>query len=195
MTVLLRRVVIRNYKSIGECKVELRNLSVLVGPNGAGKSNFIDALRLVSESLGTTLEYAIRQRGGISEVRRKSGGHPNHFAVALRVRLGEKENAHFAFQVGALPEGAFYVQHEQASVSNSGLRSTYYKIRDGEVVQASEDIGSLPKLSPDRRHSGSSGGCSRQLPAGLPWTVHTGFHWSSSESVDPAAECRHPVPR
>ena len=71
MPVLLRRVALHNYKSIGQCKVDLSSLNVLVGPNGSGKSNFIDALRLISESLSETLDYAIRQRGGIGEVRRR----------------------------------------------------------------------------------------------------------------------------
>ena len=49
--VLLRRVVLRNYKSYANCSVALGPLTFLVGPNGAGKSNFLDALRLVTESL------------------------------------------------------------------------------------------------------------------------------------------------
>ncbi len=47
----LRRVVLRNYKSIRECDVALGPLMLLVGPNGSGKSNFLDALRFVAESL------------------------------------------------------------------------------------------------------------------------------------------------
>jgi predicted ATPase len=43
----LRRVSVRNCKSIGSCQLELANLAVLVGHNGAGKSNFLDALRFV----------------------------------------------------------------------------------------------------------------------------------------------------
>ena len=133
MSILIRRVVLRNYKSIGACKVDLSDLNLLVGPNGAGKSNFIDALRLVSESLRETLEYAIQQRGGIGEVRRRSGGHPRHFAVSLRLRLGEGANASFAFQVGALPEGAFRVQREQAHISGDGLEGAFYDVQDGAL--------------------------------------------------------------
>ena len=33
---LLRRVVLRNYKSIAGCDVSLAQLSFLVGPNGSG---------------------------------------------------------------------------------------------------------------------------------------------------------------
>src|SRR5713101_3554241 len=76
----LTRVVLRNYKSIAACDVQLCPLVFLVGPNGAGKSNFLDALRFVADALRTSLDHALRDRGGIKEVRRRSGGHPTHFA-------------------------------------------------------------------------------------------------------------------
>jgi len=61
--VFLKRVVLKNYKSIKECSVKLGPLTFLLGQNGAGKSNFLDALRLVAESLNTSLEHALRDRG------------------------------------------------------------------------------------------------------------------------------------
>jgi ABC-type multidrug transport system ATPase subunit len=61
--VFLKRVVLNNYKSIKECSVKLGPLTFLLGQNGAGKSNFLDALRLVAESLNTSLEHALRDRG------------------------------------------------------------------------------------------------------------------------------------
>ena len=67
------RVVLKNFKSIAACDVKLGPLTVLVGPNGSGKSNFVDSLRFVSDSLTTTLDHALRDRGGINEVRRRSG--------------------------------------------------------------------------------------------------------------------------
>ena len=164
MSILIRRVVLRNYKSIGQCKVDLSDLNILVGPNGAGKSNFIDALRLVSESLWETLEYAIRQRGGIGEVRRRSGGHPRHFAISLRIRLGEDANASFAFQVGALPEGAFRVQREQAHISGGDLEEACYEVQDGALRNASTQLRASPAVSADRLYLSTASG----LPAFRP---------------------------
>ena len=60
----LTRVILKNYKSIAACDVRFGPLSFLLGPNGAGKSNFLDALRFVTDSLRTSLEHAIRDRGG-----------------------------------------------------------------------------------------------------------------------------------
>ena len=158
MSVLLRQVTLRNYKSIGQCKVDLSGLNVLVGPNGSGKSNFIDALRLVSESLSETLDYAIRQRGGIGEVRRRSGGHPSHFAINLRLQLEETVNASFAFQIGALPEGAFRVQHEQAHIWGLDLEEAYYDVQNGQLQKASAQLQPPPKIVEDRLYLGAISG-------------------------------------
>ena len=149
MAIVLREVTLRNYKSIAACKVGLTDLTLLVGPNGAGKSNFIDALRFVAESLNSTIEYAIRQRGGIGEVRRRSGGHPNHFAISLRLNLEEGQNANYAVQIGARPRGGFNVQHEQAAVSGNGIDHAYYEVKNGSLVK-SANVGSRSKIESDR---------------------------------------------
>jgi AAA15 family ATPase/GTPase len=47
--IFLRRVTLKNYRSIAECSVELGALNFLVGPNGSGKSNFLDALKFTSD--------------------------------------------------------------------------------------------------------------------------------------------------
>ena len=69
---LLTRVVLRNYKSIAACDVSPAQLTFLVGPNGSGKSNFLDALRFVADAVRFSLDHALRDRGGIGEVRRLS---------------------------------------------------------------------------------------------------------------------------
>ncbi len=151
MATLIRQVVLKNFKSISICKVDLRDISLLVGPNGAGKSNFIDAVRLVSDALNSTLEYAMRQRGGINEVRRRSGGHPTHFTISLRLDIGDGHNGHYALRVGAKPEGAFSVQREQATISTGGLDNEFFLVEEGELTKASDKLKSAPpKVSPDR---------------------------------------------
>ncbi|MEX2617427.1 MAG: AAA family ATPase [Alphaproteobacteria bacterium] len=159
MATLIRQVILKNFKSISTCRVDLRDISLLVGPNGAGKSNFIDGFRLISDALNSTLEYAIRQRGGINEVRRRSGGHPTHFAISLRLNLGNGMNGHYALRVGAKPEGAFTVQREQATVSKEGLTDAFFVVEDGNVINASEEFQTLrPKVESDRLYLTSISG-------------------------------------
>jgi predicted ATPase len=108
----LTRVVLKNYKSIAVSGVDLRALTFLVGPNGSGKSNFLDALRFTSDSLRSSLDNALRERGGIAEVRRRSGGHPTHFGIRLEFQL-PRAVGHYAFKIGARPQGGYEVQTEE----------------------------------------------------------------------------------
>src|SRR5262245_53348856 len=64
----ITRVVLKNYKSIVHCDVELKPLTILVGPNGSGKSAFLDALRFVSEALTVGLEQAVYNRGNVAKL-------------------------------------------------------------------------------------------------------------------------------
>jgi predicted ATPase len=91
--------------------VELGDLLLLVGPNGSGKSNFLDALRLTSEPLQMSLEQALRTRGGVAEVRRRSTGHPAHFAIDLDFRSADF-TGDYGFEVGAVRGGGFRVSYE-----------------------------------------------------------------------------------
>jgi predicted ATPase len=142
----ITRVVLRNYRSIGQCDVALGPLTYLVGANGAGKSNFIDALHLVTDALTTSLDQALNQRGGLGEVRRRSAGHPTHFSVRLDFSI-EGQSGHYAFNVGALKNRGFEVQTEELSLGGPG-KGPFYRVERGEVKASSE--GTVPSLTNDR---------------------------------------------
>lgn len=137
---------LRNYRSIGQCDVRLGALTYLVGANGSGKSNFLDALHLVSDALTTSLEQALNVRGGLSEVRRRSSGHPTHFGVRLELNLGGAKG-YYAFNVAAQSGGGFDVQNEECALGPKGA-APYFKISSGKVVESSESI--KPALVSDR---------------------------------------------
>ncbi len=148
-TAFLRRLKIRNYKSIGNCDVELRPLTVLVGRNGSGKSNFLDALRFVADALRTSLDHAIKSRGGIDEVRRRVAGHPNNFALELEVDLGDGRWAHYGFEVAARKKGGFSVKKEALQI-RGGLNQLVgsYRLDEGKLTHSSETP--MPPASSDR---------------------------------------------
>ena len=147
---LITRVVLENYKSIAKCDVRLRPLMFLVGPNGSGKSNFLDALRFVSDALNTSLDHALRDRGGIQEVRRRSGDHPDHFSISLEFRLPDGKAGKYAFRIGARPQGGYEVQSEECRLSRPIALSTesFYKVQTGKVVATS--LATAPAAAGDR---------------------------------------------
>ncbi|MGR3641491.1 AAA family ATPase [Alterinioella nitratireducens] len=150
MGALITRVKLRNYKSIASCDVRLNELSVLVGLNGAGKSNFLDAFAFISDACNNTLDAALRNRGGIGAVRRKSGGHPNNFGMSFFANLDGVRNAFFAFEISALPGEKFEVKKEVASISDPDPSKTFqYRIERGKI-HSMTDIGVTPDIRPDR---------------------------------------------
>ena len=104
-SIFLKRVILNNFMSIARCQLDLKSLNFLVGQNGAGKSNFLDALRFTADALNTSLEHALRERGGIGEVRRRSAGHPTNFGVRLEWELPAGDSGIYAFRIGAKPQG------------------------------------------------------------------------------------------
>jgi predicted ATPase len=60
----LSRLVLRGYKSVAKCDIELGMLNVLIGANGAGKSNFIGFFRLINRILDKQLQVAVGDAGG-----------------------------------------------------------------------------------------------------------------------------------
>lgn len=148
---VVTRVRVQNYKSIKACDVRLGPLAIFVGPNGSGKSNFLDALRFTSDALSTTLDLALRDRGGIGEVRRRSGGHPNHFAVRLDLALRDDVAASYAFKVGAVRGGGFRVTDEECAIRSTHLdvQDVSFRVRNGELVTTGIEER-LPAVVDDR---------------------------------------------
>ncbi len=157
---------IRNYKSIAECDVELGKFNVIVGRNGSGKSNFLDAIRFVAESLDTSLDHAVRARGGFEDVLRRTDSTPIVLAIELQFGFADGRSGTYAIELGWLPQGRFRVQRELLDIKIPGRDAVGFETRDGEVTQvtsqhtlaldlASDRLGhawspSLPKPAADR---------------------------------------------
>jgi predicted ATPase len=172
--IFVEQVVLSNYKSIKECSVRLGALTFLVGQNGAGKSNFLDALRFVTDSLTTSIEHALRDRGGINEVRRCSSGHPTHFGIRLDWRLSDETRGTYAFRIGSQPGGGFEVQQEKCRVLGpGGLETGSYMVERGALKETSLRVA--PPPSADRLYLVAAAG----LPSFRPLydaLSHMGFY-------------------
>lgn len=143
------RVRIKDYKSIGLCDVALRPVTLLVGRNGAGKSNFLDALRFVADAMRTTLDHAIRDRGGVDSVRRKSTGHPRNLAIELELTPTADQFVRYGFEISAKSPGSFEVKQERLDIFRSARRERVagFVRRGSNIDDASEK---MPATTPDR---------------------------------------------
>ena len=146
----ITRVVLKNYKSIAACDVQLQPLTFLVGRNGSGKSNFLDALRFLVDALNSSLAHAIRDRGGINDVCRRSRGHPNHFSIRLEFVLPEGFTGHYDLQIRKRPPGGYEVQTEEYSIQNKSCLTSeaYFRVESGTVTDTS--VAVAPAAAPDR---------------------------------------------
>jgi predicted ATPase len=153
----LSRVRLRHYRSIASADVSLGDLLLLVGPNGSGKSNFLDALRLTSESLQTSLDQALRSRGGMAEVRRKPtddqelhrrrSGYPAPFTIDLEFRSENLQGA-YGFEIGARRGGGFRIAREHCDVQFDSRASARFSVTDGKLGSATEPV--MPPVSEQR---------------------------------------------
>ncbi len=148
MIPMIRQVVIRNYKSIGQVSATLEPFTALVGPNGSGKSNFIDCLAFVQECLSESIELAFKNRGGIAAVRRRSAGHPTHIGVRLVMELGDGLTADYAFEIAAKPTGRFSVARERCVMRRFMAGELAFEVRHGKFIKPIPGI--RPQVAPDR---------------------------------------------
>ncbi len=149
---LVTRVGLRNFKSIANCDVELGPLSILVGPNGSGKSNFIDALHLVSQSLVRPLNETLRERGGVGEVLRRSGDHPDRFSIKLDFDLpGNLGDGIYFFEIKLQTDSGFEVTKEVCEFNRHDTNNQpfRYEVASGEIVYTNLS-NSLPRPLRDR---------------------------------------------
>jgi len=130
----VRRVVLRDYKSIRECDVSLGPLAILVGPNGSGKSNFLDALRFVSDSLRTSVNTAVADRGEVLELLRRTRERATTFSIELSLAVPEGE-AQYQLTIGEVYR-LFVIETEACWVSTRGAGREGYRVRNGRIEEA-----------------------------------------------------------
>ena len=172
---LLRRVELRNYRSIEHCDVELGPLMFLVGPNGSGKSNFLDALRFVSDCLNTSVDQALRVRGGFGAVCRRAEAS-TQFSIKLIVDLVHEDFEVYDFpsnrgsfeyevEIAADADRSFQIRRERCRLTTLGKykvsEATDFERVGPDLVsftsQSGHTVPHVPRPSPDRLYLANFG--------------------------------------
>lgn len=87
----LRRLRVRNYRSLKSFDVTLGDFNVLVGENASGKSNILDCLKFVAEAVEKNITSAVNKRGGYGKIV-FGGNKDNDIEISV-----EFENGFYSF--------------------------------------------------------------------------------------------------
>jgi len=148
---MIRRVKIRNYKSIKYCDVELKLFTILVGRNGSGKSNFLDALRLISEGLRdpeSLWRFDLLPWAGVAD---KDPRMIPDTEISLELCLDSGLQATYEVVLGVRSTG-YVVLTEQLKVHEYGMSKAYYRCELGKNTESS--VGFMPPALQTRLYLG-----------------------------------------
>jgi predicted ATPase len=145
---MITRLRAQHFRSLRDVDLQLGPLSILVGETGAGTSSVLDALAFVPAALAHGLDQALRERGGIAEIRRRTSGHPDH--VTLHLELADEAFvASYRLRLAAPVGGDHHVAEEVCQVT--GLRDVgepvAYRVTGGTLAAGAGDL----QAAPDRR--------------------------------------------
>lgn len=90
---MIRKLKVKNYKSLRDVEVELGKFNVLIGPNAGGKSNLLDSLAFLSEITQEEKRKALDLRGGYERV--VFGGKEENIEISIDFLLKEKPFKYF----------------------------------------------------------------------------------------------------
>lgn len=153
MTVpMLKRLLLKRFRSIHTADMEFANPTFMVGRNGSGKSNIADAFTFLAEAMTSPLPAVIDRRGGIATVRNRSSARSRGPELGLGIELtglnDEVTSAHYALELKMLNEYWFEVVREQCIVERTeGERDWFDRISSDTFKSSVEGLN--PALEKD----------------------------------------------
>ena len=126
----VRRLLLKGFRSIPEACIEFDNPTIFVGRNGSGKSNVVSAFSFLADAMRMPLQTAFDRIGGVASVRNRSSGKGRPPNLAMRIELGGKLRASYAFEITGGAED-FSVVREQCAFSTGKERCWFDRSRNG----------------------------------------------------------------
>ncbi len=125
---MIKKLNVKNYKSLKDLDLELSRTNVLVGPNMSGKSNLIDCLRFLTQMCTSGLNKAFLDRGGFPEVAWKGeDGGPISFHLVVEQEANEKESEksyEYEISISGSYTGLISITREHLITTSKGKVST-----------------------------------------------------------------------
>jgi predicted ATPase len=164
---MLKKLILRNFKSIASASVDLRPFTFLVGRNGSGKSNIADALAFLAETTEWPLQTVFNRRGGPFSVAHRSSRPLARSINEPPLELGigiefedvsglspdfeeEQVSGRYSFLL-AVNKSGFQVLREQCIITRPNGRRIWFD-REGPKSRSSVEFlgeGRLSFISPD----------------------------------------------
>jgi predicted ATPase len=95
------------------------------------------------------LDHAIKARGGIDEVRRRSTGHSHNFGIEVDMNLPDLRVGTYGFEISSQPKGGFLVKSEKLSIQEpNGRACASFELSNGRIEGSS--VENTPKAANDR---------------------------------------------
>jgi predicted ATPase len=133
---MIKRLQVKNYKSLKDVDIELGEKNVLVGPNMSGKSNFLDCLKFLTNICIQGVTQAFLSRGGFSEVAWKGfGGDRISFQILIELERTPKESKKtFEYEISIMgaPSGLISIEREHLIIAGNGKSSTIIDLKNGQ---------------------------------------------------------------
>lgn len=132
---MIEKVIIKNFKSIRDIDVPLRNLNVLIGSNGVGKSNFISFFELTKSIFQQRFGAYTMDHGGIDNLLYK-GRKVSDQIVGL---LDFANTNAFEFILRPKQSGAGYIAQTADYFNNNQDQSKSYRLWNKMVWDTNTD--------------------------------------------------------
>ncbi len=121
---MIEQVIIKNYKSIRDLKLPLKQINVLIGSNGVGKSNFISFFELTKAIYEQNFGSFTLQKGGIDSLLYGS----RRISEMIYGLLDFNNTNAFYFQLKPTQSDKGYIEESGDYFNNWGNKDKTYKL-------------------------------------------------------------------
>lgn len=113
----LRKLTLRNFRSIRNETVTFANPLFLVGRNGSGKSNLVSALAFLSECMTTPLQSVIEQWGGPERLCHRYTSRDLTLRADVQLDTERRHLGSYSFTLRVTDDMSLVVAHEQGRLA------------------------------------------------------------------------------
>lgn len=136
---MLKKISIKNYKSIEEVNIDISDINILIGSNGAGKSNFISFFKLLNSIIKQRLQNQVAEESGANNIFHHGiknsefiGGEfifkykTNYNIYSFTLKPNNDGGVYFEKEISEY-HSAYYNKKVQNDISNGNMETNLFK--------------------------------------------------------------------